>query len=51
MNESQYRVAKIFVAIALLIVLYLFALNGRYTFLDGYRFDKWNNKAEKVKLS
>ena len=48
MNESQYRVAKIIIAIALLIVLYLFALNERYILSGGYRFDKWNNKVEKI---
>lgn len=53
MNESQYRAAKVVIAALLLIVLYLFALNGRYEVLNKYpvyRLDKWNNEIIKSEM-
>ncbi len=43
MTDKIYRIAKIVIALLLLVVLYLYAHNGRYTTIyEGhYVFDKW----------
>jgi hypothetical protein len=51
MSESKYRLAKIIIAIGLLVVLYLFALNERYEIdrsTDDYLIDKWTQKFIKI---
>lgn len=50
-NEQQYRLVKIIIAIILLVILFLFALNGRYSVIDDEcMVDKWtrNNWANNV---
>lgn len=50
MNEHFYKIIKTTIILLSLVVLYLFALNGRYTFvLKGtVCFDKWTNKTEHI---
>lgn len=51
MNEQQYRLAKVIIAIIFLIILYLLALNGRYTTWDGELIiDKWTMKSMEEKM-
>lgn len=49
MNESQYRTAKVIIAIVLLVILYLFALNDRYHVIDeDLMIDKWTSKTAEI---
>lgn len=51
-NEQQYRLVKIIIAIILLVILFLFALNGRHSVIDDEcMVDKWtrNNWANNVR--
>lgn len=41
-------VAKVVFGIALLCILYLFALNGRYSVSDRYVFDKWKMRTTRL---
>lgn len=46
MNENQYRMAKVIIAFLLVIIAYLYVLNGRYSHIgDRYYFDKWTKTA------
>ncbi len=45
MGQKSYRVCKVFLAVCFLVILFLFALNGRYIHLSGpYLFDKWKRE-------
>ena len=41
--------AKVVFITLLLIILYLYALNGRYTLSDYYVFDKWKMEASIIR--
>lgn len=41
-KKTKFEItAKVVFGVLLLIILYLYALNGRYTVGDNYVFDKW----------
>lgn len=41
--------AKVVFGVLFLIILYLFALNGRYSVSDKYVFDKWKMEASIIR--
>ena len=45
-NETKTfsKIAKILIGIAMLYILYLFALNGRYMQVGSGVFDKWDKR-------
>lgn len=46
MDENTYRIVKVVLAALFLVVLFLFALNGRYDKLGSHpaAIDKWTSK-------
>lgn len=46
MDENTYRIVKVVLAVLFLVVLFLFALNGRYDMIGSHpvAIDKWAGK-------
>lgn len=47
MKENRDLAIKAIFALLVVIIMFLFALNGRYHYNSLLRIDKWTNKVEK----
>lgn len=47
-NDKYYKIAKVILGCVLMVLLYLFALNGRYMRYEPFVYDKWTGKTFNV---